>query len=270
MIGVMRCDDAAGAENHCESGSHRVGVDLTSPAPCGLNPLKCGSHGQGYPEISSKFGWGGARPNSGGARPNSGGARPGAGRKPRGELAEERIRAGIASIRVPVVTGERWYCLQAYRGMDLIALESVLRLGFPGLVVRFERELPDRRRVLRPLFPGFLFGRFDRDFDDWRPLATAPGVRRLFGATPERPTPLPFGVVERIIWQMRDDGVAREEPLPEPEPIEIDAEYRVMAGPLEDLRGICRWAEGDRVRLWQTILGREIPIELPRSVVERV
>jgi transcription antitermination factor NusG len=113
------------------------------------------------------------------------------------------------------------------------------------------------------MFPRYVFLRFDVHADAWR---RAYGSRciRIFGPTPERPAPLPPGVVEA--WQAEglDRPIMRDLA---PDLIAAGAEVTLAAGPFADHRGVCLWDDGKRVRVLLSLMGAEVPASVPRAQV---
>jgi transcription antitermination factor NusG len=260
----------------CESAGQPVSADLSSE-PCGREHLKCVSHTESEGEISSeKLRHGGARRNAGGPRPHSGGARFGAGRKRKSssELTNERIAASLVSMRSDVISGTRWYCAQTTWRMELIVLDQFIKAGFASFAPRIERELPDRTRITRLMFPGYVFSRFDVEEDPWQPLTRTPGVRGFLGLDAEHPTAAPFGVIETLVRAAlcTTDSVIRRDLLPEPEPLVEGNAVRVLDGPLTSFHGVIKWSAGRRVGVLMTIFGRtnERPIDMPVELLEKV
>lgn len=249
-----------------ETGSESIGAPVCAnlvDGASGLRPSECGSHPAAEPEIS-KLGWGGRRGNSGGKR-------AGAGRKPLSKaLAERRLQASVNSSAMAAQPGDRWYCARTHYRMELLTVGELVKQGYAAFLPRIERELPDRTRAVAPLFPGYLFIRFNRVMDRWRPIVSTPGIRHLFGVSPEMPIPLPPGVIEAMVAKARGDNVVLLESIPGPEQLDIGEEVRIIAGPFADFRGLCRLSSGNRVRLLVEMMGRQLEIEVSRAMVERV
>jgi len=139
------------------------------------------------PQKSSKFGWGGPRPNSGGPRPNSG--------RPRKTPAPARFTQ-----RLP--PGPRWHVLQvatvSIRRIQRDLLDGETRPGLPHRQP-FETWYPTiatlstrRNRAVvihEPMLKGYLLTRFDRDFDPWPTIMQVEGVVRLFTTRSLNPIP---------------------------------------------------------------------------------
>lgn len=260
VTAVTNCGNPDGNLPNSESVPSAINA-IPPPGARVLRHRECGSHPAAEAEIS-KMGWGGPRANSGGRR-------PGAGRKSK-TLVEARIAASLARVTQDPGLGDRWYCAQTHWSSGLVALDGLVRQGFAAFLPRIERELPDRTRVLSAMFPGYLFVRFDRDQDHWRPIASTTGIRRLFGVSPELPVPVPPGVVEALIGRATRDSAVRFEPHPSLLPILPGTPIRVAEGPFADFEGICRMSGGGRVKVLIEIMGREVAFHLPRRAVEAI
>lgn len=161
---------------------------------------------------------------------------------------------------------ERWYCATTAPGREALAVDRLEHLGFAAFLPLVAREVRHARRVEiveRPLFPRYIFLRFAPGGQRWR---QAYGARclRIFGATPERPTPLPPGLVER--WQA--EGL--DKPLMRdlaPELLQAGARISITAGPFCDHAGVCLWDDGTRVAVLLSMFGTETRATLPRRMV---
>lgn len=222
---------------------------------------------------SSKLSWGGPRPNSGGPRPNSGGARPNSGGARPGA---GRPRSVLPVPRAPAVLGQRWFCIQTFPRAEELAISELLAQGFEAhlprerterLVRRFRK--PDEFVVtIKPFFRGYLFARFDREVDYWRPIASTAGVRRIFGTAPERPTPVPVGVVEALIARSAPDGIIDgRSSMVRLEAILVGEKVRFLEGPFADLTAVCTWSNSKRVRLLMEVMGGPQTVEIARELV---
>lgn len=224
---------------------------------------------------------GGARPNTGGSRPNTGGVRPGAGRprkepKPRSELLPPDI-AGVPWY----IPGDRWYCFECFFGMAFVAEEELSLAGYETVLPRERVEVIRRRAhkeyreiIIRPLFGRYGFVKLDMG-SVWMPAAHAAGVKRLFGRTPERPTPIPVGKIEDLLSRMDPDGVVISgrgiQPIrPVLAPIERDAPVQILEGPFTDWAAVCEISMPDRVTVLLELMGGKRRVTLPRAAVKVV
>ena len=131
-------------------------------------------------------------------------------------------------------------------------------LGFDSFLPTYkcQRKWSDRVRELeQPLFPGYLFCRFD--FQHRRPLVMAPGVLQIVG-TGKMPLPVAEQEIEKLQLAVASD-VARQ-PWPY---IEVGERVRVDYGSLRGLEGILINFKGShRVVLSISLLQRSVAVEV--------
>lgn len=100
----------------------------------------------------------------------------------------------------------RWYVVQGKRGHEVTAWYYLGSRGIEAYVPLDMRKRHVRGHfmdVQEPRFNGYFFAAFDRDEEDWRrifrtPEATRCGIVRLLGNDPEKPPPVPDGVMDAI------------------------------------------------------------------------
>ena len=106
---------------------------------------------------------------------------------------------------------------------ERLAARYLRRQGYLAYLPRYAKRRRHARRVdyvRAPLFPRYLFVRFDTQATPWRPIISTVGVRYLVmhGDTPTR---VPEGVVEEIqgredenhLVQLSLDGFRRSDPV---------------------------------------------------------
>jgi transcriptional antiterminator RfaH len=129
------------------------------------------------------------------------------------------------------VANPAWYVVATKLRRERFAVEQLAQR-------RVETFLPrlaiDRRgtRVVRPLFPGYLFARLDLP-TEWSRVVWSPGVRRLVTFEGEAP-PVPPGAISYLRSQAGPDGVI----VVRPRPLPVGHRVRVTNGPLAGLVGI--------------------------------
>lgn len=150
--------------------------------------------------------------------------------------------------------GSCWFAVETQPQSEARAQENLSRQGFESFCPRFRKIRRHARRkdvVLAPLFPGYLFVRFDRARDQWRSINGTLGVRRLVATNPYKPQPMPDGTMEFLLSRC-EAGTAKlkDEPLP------IGAMVRFAAGPFLDRLATVETLDAtDRVRVLLEILG---------------
>lgn len=201
-----------------------------------------------------------------------GGKRPGAGRKP---------------VAIPERQNEpRWYCVRTLWGQDIRADIQIRLGGFevfaptlwkPPVVARRMPNgsmRPARDAVIKPLFPRYLFAKFNVAEPDWRAIRGMPGVDEILSAHPEAPLPVPESALEavRSLCAPNDcvypPGWSWSHQAPVQTPLQAGCRLRVLYGPLADHIGICQISDGKRVQLLLEILSRAVTVKVAQADVE--
>jgi transcription antitermination factor NusG len=179
------------------------------------------------------------------------------------------------------MTTTRWYCLRTAPKREPLVTTLAESFGFavgaPTVLVKMTGNpghrstlgvirAPSVKRV--PMFPSYLFVAFDATDPGWRRLATLPGVQKIFGATPDRPTPLPVGQVEDFLLQPEDAlSSLYERPRVG---VGVGARGRVVDGAFEGHEGVCCLSTDERVTLLLELMGSPRPVAFPSELVEAV
>ena len=162
---------------------------------------------------------------------------------------------------------EHWYVVHTQpRGESL----AVTNLNNQGLETYLPRHLKRRRHARRtewvpaPLFPNYLFVRFDIDRTRWRSIHSTFGVRYLV-CNGERPAPVPHGIVEDIRSCEDDTGVVV---VSKQAPFDKGELVRIMSGAMCDQVGLFDCAtDNERVFILLDLLGRNVRVRVPLDTV---
>lgn len=87
-------------------------------------------------------------------------------------------------------SGPRWYVGQTHPGQHFEARDRLVNQGFETILPLGARSLPGGVMRIEPLFGSYLIVRFDVAKPGWRRICHTRGMKRLFGSSAERPTPL--------------------------------------------------------------------------------
>jgi transcriptional antiterminator RfaH len=166
----------------------------------------------------------------------------------------------------PVAPGKpfagEWYVAQTLPRKEELARQNLSRQRFAAFLPRYKATRHHARRrydVMAPLFPGYLFVRFDPDEAPWRSINGTIGVLRLVGPRQARPLAMPASAVDNIMARCRD-GVM----ISLIECLEPGAVVRVMSGPFADRLVRIEALDGqERVRVLLNILGADQPCAVP-------
>ena len=161
-----------------------------------------------------------------------------------------------------------WYVIQTKpkreEEVNLYLSNKGLEMFFP-LMETFILKHGGTNRELKPLFPGYIFGRFN--VEEAYPLVKwARGVKKILGFG-GYPTSVADEVVKLIKDRTDENKVVRR--VHDFNPNDV---IRVTCGPLKDLLGVFeRWtSDGERVRILLNLIGYQPAVELHHSMLEKV
>lgn len=151
-----------------------------------------------------------------------------------------------------------WYALQVRSRKEIYVASQIMGKGFECLLPMYKsiRQWSDRKKELeQPLFPGYLFCRFD--FQERRPLITVPGVLQILG---NGRTGIPVPDDEISALRLAVSSGMPKQPWPY---LEVGQRVRVNYGTLTGLEGILVNVKGNhRVVLSVTLLQRSVALEV--------
>jgi transcriptional antiterminator RfaH len=129
----------------------------------------------------------------------------------------------------------QWFAIQARPGAEVVAELNLRALPIETLLPLARRLVHHATRtprmVLRPLFPGYLFGRFCAAAS-LRAVTYSRGILRVVGG--ERPWPVDDAIVADIRERIGPDGCVE---LVE-RPLRVGDQVRIIAGPLSGWDGV--------------------------------
>lgn len=173
----------------------------------------------------------------------------------------------------------RWYVVHAHSGYEShvqkALKERVERDGFQDLfgdiLVPTEEVVEMRegrqRKSERKFFPGYVLVQMDMNSETWHLVKECPKVLGFIGGTPDQPAPITDEEAAAILDRMQE-GVDK----PKPKVIfEAGEVVRVIDGPFNDFDGVVEEVdyEKSRLRVAVLIFGRETPVDLEISQVEK-
>lgn len=167
---------------------------------------------------------------------------------------------------------DRWYVVYTQPRAEEQAMSHLTKQGFSCFLPRWRRVKSHARRkriTLEPLFPRYLFTRFDRATAAWRAVNGSRGVVHLLTNGIE-PAPVAGEFVDRLISTADDSGVTSPAALGM---LWKGRSVRIQDGPLTGQ--IAKVDHVDcsgpaRVRLLMTFLGKSSPFDLPVTAVEPI
>lgn len=164
------------------------------------------------------------------------------------------------------ITDSNWYAVETLPRAEARSQQHLERQNFQCFCPRFRTTRRHARRVeqvLAPLFPGYLFVRFDRRRDQWRAINGTIGVKRLVGSPNGAPQPMPPAAMEALFARCDQQEVKQILGTMRP-----GQTVRVISGPFADqLAQIQSLDEKGRVRILLEILGGSSPVDVQYSDV---
>lgn len=162
-----------------------------------------------------------------------------------------------------------WYVAQLKSNGFTKAQENLRRQNFETfmpvreLVVRHARQL---RQVCRPVFPGYIFVRFDTDRSDWRKINSTFGVARLVAFD----TPTPSSVPDQLMAGLmaRCDERAVLQPMDD---LELGERVKLVSGAFAQFIGEVETLVSENcVRLLFDFMGQATRVDVSKTELERV
>lgn len=175
---------------------------------------------------------------------------------------------------------KKWYVVQAYSGFEKnvqrILEERIAReeMGdyFGQILVPVEKvvDIRNGRKTIseRKSYPGYVLVEMEMTDDSWHLVKSTPRVSGFIGGRANRPTPISQREAEIILQQVQT-GI--EKPKPKVE-FEVGQQVGVNEGPFADFNGVVEEVnyERNKLRVSVQIFGRETPVELEFSQVEKI
>ncbi|MAO55733.1 MAG: transcriptional activator RfaH [Rhodospirillaceae bacterium] len=158
-----------------------------------------------------------------------------------------------------------WFLVYTQAQKESLARRHLEAQGFHIYLPQYRKRRRHARRidtVLAPLFPRYLFVKFDPQRDRWRSINGTFGVQYVLSEGPQ-PTPIPDEIVAAIrrqeeggIVQIREHSFKKGQRL------------RVVTGPFADLEGLFECTDdAHRIVLLMEFMGRVVPTRFPVDAV---
>jgi transcription termination/antitermination protein NusG len=193
---------------------------------------------------------------------------------------DSHIPAGVevpSSLTDDDTPKKRWYVVHTYSGYEnkvkanlekrIETMEKEDKIFRVVVPIEEEMEIKDGKRKItkRKVFPGYVLVEMLMSDDSWYVVRNTPGVTGFVGSG-SKPIPLQPAEVRSILRPM---GV--DEPRPKVA-YSLGESVRVTAGPFEGFVGVIREIHPDKgkLRVFVSMFGRETPIELDFSQVEKL
>ncbi|MBF0558085.1 MAG: transcription termination/antitermination protein NusG [Nitrospirae bacterium] len=169
-----------------------------------------------------------------------------------------------------------WYVVHTYSGYEEKVKTSIdEKVKMKGLEEKIGRILIPTEKIVelkgkkkketdRKFYPGYILVEMELDDDTWHLIKNAPRVTGFVGGA--RPVPLPEEEIEVILQQIEKG------PAPQVKSqYENGENVRIIDGPFSNFVGYVDKVDADhgRLRVMVSIFGRQTPVELAFSQVEK-
>jgi len=165
---------------------------------------------------------------------------------------------------------DRWYVARVHPGMENIASKHLEEQAYGAFV---PSHIPDGKtktgaeRAKLPLFPGYIFVKFDIAFDRWQPINSTRGVMHLLPQGRETPLAIPSEFVDRIQARMQAGDFKPAELTDILKALTPGDQIQIIDGPFAGFPGSFEKLRGRGLELIVMIFGRATPVLLePRQV----
>ncbi len=162
----------------------------------------------------------------------------------------------------------QWFVVQTKPANEGRAEKNLLNQGFETflpMVETFRYRNGQMVRSVKPLFPGYLFSRFNLELHYYQVKWTR-GVSKILG-NGIQPLPVSDYVVETIKNRVREGNLVQlEDDWKEDDPVQI------KSGPFKGLTGIFqrKMSERGRVRILLNLIGVDVPVVISKWQIQRV
>lgn len=166
--------------------------------------------------------------------------------------------------------GLRWYVIHTRVARERQASEEISGLGFEA----YYPEYPKRRihnhqieTILRPLFPRYIFARFDSQIPGWAWIKN--GSKNVYSILMDMDRrPIPVG--DDIITEIKTRSSASQDAVQAIPSYESGQAIKIKAGPFQGFEGLFSDNPHDRAKCLIEILllGAKRKVELPISDIE--
>ena len=160
-----------------------------------------------------------------------------------------------------------WYVVQVRAHAETKAQIHLTRQGFETYVPRYLKRRRHARRtdtVAAPLYPAYMFVRFDPSIHQWRSIHSTVGVARLV-CNGDVPAALDQAIIEDLKSREDAQGFIHLERRPQ---FATHDKVRVREGVLSDCLGLVEgMSDRDRVVILLDMLGRKVRVVLDEEFI---
>ncbi|WP_090240852.1 transcription termination/antitermination protein NusG [Lentibacillus halodurans] len=175
---------------------------------------------------------------------------------------------------------KNWYAIHTYSGYENKVKTNLEKrvdsMGMEDKIFRVlvpeneETEIKNGRKktVKKKFFPGYVLAEMVMTDDSWYVVRNTPGVTGFVGSSGHgtKPTPLLPDEIEAVLKRM---GITQQVTQVD---FELKENVRVTDGPFSEFTGTIEHIDADKqkVKVHVNMFGRETPVELEFSQIEKL
>lgn len=161
----------------------------------------------------------------------------------------------------------RWYVAATQPHKESVAAQNLVNQGFevflPKCAAVTKQRSIGQKRILRSLFPGYVFVKFQVNVDRWQAIRSTRGVRMLIATQSGAPIPVPLAVMADLL----ECCVTGEWSRPGEKYLKGQVVHVVGGAFAGLLAEFDQMMPNERVRVLLQILGGQIRVDMPTDQV---
>lgn len=165
---------------------------------------------------------------------------------------------------------ERWHVVYCHARKEFVAKEHLLNQSFDVYVPSFKklvRHAGSMREVVAPLFPRYLFVRFDSDMDLWRSIRYTRGVINLIAHKDGTLQYLSNSIIQGIRASEDNDGLVSLAAL---DHFKAGDDVRILEGVFKGhIAKYQKMTDQQRVEILINFLNKDVLLQMPTHAVEK-
>jgi transcriptional antiterminator RfaH len=161
-----------------------------------------------------------------------------------------------------------WYAVHTHAQSEEKAVHHLNNQGFEVYLPRYLKRRRHARKtelIKAPLFPRYLFVKFDMNLHQWRAINSTLGIKHLV-CTGDTPSSVHSEIIEAIQFHENENGIVVVDPC---ERFQKGDPVRLLDGPFADVVGLFDGASDDqRVMILLDLMGRRVRVKMKSEFVE--
>lgn len=161
---------------------------------------------------------------------------------------------------------QAWYLVHTHSGKEKLVVSHLERQGYHVFLPLHPKKVKVGRvikEVTRAFFPAYVFVRFNRTTQNWRPINGTLGVKHLVCFN-QIPAQVPAGIMQALFARLEPNGLIQPMPILSP-----GDTVRISHGPfMGQIAKIEALPSQERARLLLDIMSQWVPIELDQISLE--